>query len=248
MNFQVHALPADQFANWVTTTRAAGGPVLDAASYATLSKQSSHVAPFTYHDADPTIFAKIVTPTNSARPRPAGRDALCRCLQPDGAVDARKAHLVGDPVRPAHSSRRGCPRGRRGHRRACPRHVQRLAAVPLERVDHQCRPQARRHHVLPAGARHAVARIQRRAPDAFATGARIPLGRLFAAGTLRPDLLGPRHADDLLRCDAVRDRPDELCRASATRRARRGVPHAQLRQLLAHRDGRAAGQFVAGGG
>ena len=70
MNFQVHALPADQFANWVTTTRAAGGPVLDAASYATLSKQSSHVAPFTYHDADPTIFAKIVTQQIPPAPGP----------------------------------------------------------------------------------------------------------------------------------------------------------------------------------
>ena len=70
MNFQVHALPADQFATWVATTRAANGPVLDAASYATLAKQSSHVAPFTYHDVDTTVFTKIVTQQIPPAPGP----------------------------------------------------------------------------------------------------------------------------------------------------------------------------------
>ncbi len=71
--------------------------------------------------------------------------------------------------------------------------------------------------------------------------------RLPAAGALRPDLLGARHADDLLRRHAVRDRPDEFRRAAAARRPRRGVPDAELRQLLADRDGRAAGQHLARG-
>jgi cytochrome o ubiquinol oxidase subunit 2 len=61
MHFEVHALPAAAFANWVTTTRAASGPALDAASYAALAKQSANVAPFTYHNADTSIFAKIVS-------------------------------------------------------------------------------------------------------------------------------------------------------------------------------------------
>ena len=61
----------------------------------------------------------------------------------------------------------------------------------------------------------------------------VPFAGLFAARALRPDILRPRHADDLLRRHAVRDRADELRRAAATRRAGRGVPDAQLRQLLA---------------
>ena len=62
MNFRVHALPADQFAAWVNTTRGATtGPVLDEASYAQLAKQSEHVAPFTYHNADPALFGRIVS-------------------------------------------------------------------------------------------------------------------------------------------------------------------------------------------
>ncbi len=59
MHFEVHAVPADQFAAWVSTTRGAG-PSLNAASYAELSKQTRHVAPFTYRDADPALFGDIV--------------------------------------------------------------------------------------------------------------------------------------------------------------------------------------------
>ena len=71
---------------------------------------------------------------------------------------------------------------------------------------------------------------------------------LPAARALRPDLLGARHADDLLRRDAVRDRADELRHAAAARDPRRGVPDAELGQLLAHRHRRAAGQRFAGRG
>ena len=69
---------------------------------------------------------------------------------------------------------------------------------------------------------------------------------LPAARALRPDLLGPWHADDLLRRDALRDRADELRRAAAARRPRRRVPDAQLGQLLAYRHRRAADQYLAG--
>ena len=60
MNFQVHAVPAAQFADWVNTTRGAG-PVLDGAAYAQLEKQSQHVAPYTFRDVDPAIFDKVVS-------------------------------------------------------------------------------------------------------------------------------------------------------------------------------------------
>jgi cytochrome o ubiquinol oxidase subunit II len=59
MHFEVQALPADQFAAWVETTRNKG-PALDAASYAELSKQSLNTAPFTYGSADPKLFQQIV--------------------------------------------------------------------------------------------------------------------------------------------------------------------------------------------
>ena len=124
--------------------------------------------------------------------------------------------------------------------------AERLAPVSLEGVDHQRRPQADRHHVHPAGDGDAAARLLRRDHDALAAGDRIPLRGLPAARTLRPDLLGARHADDLLRRHAVRDRADELRRAAAAWRPRRGVSDAELGQLLAHRHRRAARQHLAG--
>ena len=70
MHFEVHAVPADQFATWVNTTRAATGPVLDTASYTALEKQSAHVTPFTYHDTDPTIYARVVSEQIPPAPGP----------------------------------------------------------------------------------------------------------------------------------------------------------------------------------
>ena len=123
-----------------------------------------------------------------------------------------------------------------------------LGALSLAGVDHQRRSQADRRDVRPARRGHAAARLHRRDHDALAAGAGVPVAGLPAARALRPDLLGPRHADDLLRRDAVRDRADERRRPVAARRARRGVPHAQLGQLLADGDRRAADQRLAGGG
>ncbi len=60
MHFEVHAVTADAFTSWVTTARA-NGPSLDSASYTQLEKQSQDVAPFTYRDAEPGLFEKIVT-------------------------------------------------------------------------------------------------------------------------------------------------------------------------------------------
>ena len=59
MHFAVDALPQQAFAGWVQKTRGQG-PVLDAAGYRQLSKQSQDVRPFTYGAAAPSLFHDIV--------------------------------------------------------------------------------------------------------------------------------------------------------------------------------------------
>ena len=59
MHFQVEAVPANQFGAWVQKARG-GGPVLDAAGYQQLSRQSQNVKPFTYSSAAPGLFQDIV--------------------------------------------------------------------------------------------------------------------------------------------------------------------------------------------
>jgi len=70
MYFNVDAVPAERFAQWVATTRAAG-PVLDAQSYADLVKPSQAVAPFTYRAVAPGLFGGILKaefrPNDSSR-------------------------------------------------------------------------------------------------------------------------------------------------------------------------------------
>jgi cytochrome o ubiquinol oxidase subunit 2 len=67
MQFQVQALPADQFAMWA---RGAHGSALklDGAGYAELSKPSSYVKPMTYGAVAPGLFDAIVA--NRAPPNP----------------------------------------------------------------------------------------------------------------------------------------------------------------------------------
>ncbi len=60
MRFSVDAVSLDQFASWVSATKATG-PVLDDPGYLALSKPSKYVAPFTYRAIDPTLFEGIVT-------------------------------------------------------------------------------------------------------------------------------------------------------------------------------------------
>lgn len=73
MHFEVLALPAGDFPSWVEAARRAG-PVLDAASYTQLAKQSLHTPPFTYRQADPGLFQQIVTQKLPPGPGPqAGR-------------------------------------------------------------------------------------------------------------------------------------------------------------------------------
>ncbi len=69
MHFEVHAMPADQFERWVNATRNQG-PKLDEASYGSLERPSSNVAPFTYGDADPAIYDRIVTRQIAPAPGP----------------------------------------------------------------------------------------------------------------------------------------------------------------------------------
>ena len=67
MQFQVQALPADQFAMWSQGARGQG-LVLDGRGYAELSKPSSYVKPTTYGAVAPGLFDAIVA--NRAPPNP----------------------------------------------------------------------------------------------------------------------------------------------------------------------------------
>jgi len=60
MHFDVRAMPPDQFAAWIESTRNTG-PTLDPASYAALQRQSINASPFTFAAADPMLFHQIVT-------------------------------------------------------------------------------------------------------------------------------------------------------------------------------------------
>ena len=60
MHFDVHAVPAAEFATWVESTRATG-PSLDPAAYNALARQSIGVAPSTYRAVSPDLFQKIVS-------------------------------------------------------------------------------------------------------------------------------------------------------------------------------------------
>jgi cytochrome o ubiquinol oxidase subunit 2 len=60
MYFNVDAVPAETFAQWVAATRTTG-PVLDAQTYADLAKPSQAVAPFTYRAVAPKLFNGILS-------------------------------------------------------------------------------------------------------------------------------------------------------------------------------------------
>jgi cytochrome o ubiquinol oxidase subunit 2 len=59
MRFNVDAVPAEKFAQWVDAARS-DGPVLDAQAYADLAKPSKAIAPFTYRSTGPGLFNRIV--------------------------------------------------------------------------------------------------------------------------------------------------------------------------------------------
>jgi cytochrome o ubiquinol oxidase subunit II len=60
MHFNVDAVPPENFAQWVASTRSAG-PILDAQAYADLVKPSKAVAPFTYRSVTPGLFAGLLS-------------------------------------------------------------------------------------------------------------------------------------------------------------------------------------------
>jgi cytochrome o ubiquinol oxidase subunit 2 len=60
MRFTVDAVPAEQFAQWVTAARNSG-PALDPATYADLAKPSKAVAAFTYRSVTRGLFNGIVS-------------------------------------------------------------------------------------------------------------------------------------------------------------------------------------------
>ena len=60
MRFVVDAMPAQQFEQWVASTRG-NGPTLDSQSYADLAKPSEAVAPFTYGALSPDLFNSIMS-------------------------------------------------------------------------------------------------------------------------------------------------------------------------------------------
>jgi cytochrome o ubiquinol oxidase subunit II len=60
MRFTVDAVPAEQFAQWVTATRN-NGPALDKSTYADLAKPSQAVAPFTYRSVASGLFNGILS-------------------------------------------------------------------------------------------------------------------------------------------------------------------------------------------
>jgi cytochrome o ubiquinol oxidase subunit 2 len=70
MVFNVDAVPAETFAQWVAATRTTG-PTLDAQSYAALAKPSQATAPFTYRAVAPQLFNSILTSKMQSD------DALC---------------------------------------------------------------------------------------------------------------------------------------------------------------------------
>jgi cytochrome o ubiquinol oxidase subunit 2 len=65
MYFNVDAVPAEKFAQWVAATRTTGS-VLDAQSYAELAKPSQAVAPFTYRAVAPDLFSGILSTLSTA--------------------------------------------------------------------------------------------------------------------------------------------------------------------------------------
>jgi cytochrome o ubiquinol oxidase subunit II len=71
MHFNVDAVPAEKFAQWVDLARSAG-PELNAKTYADLAKPSEAVTPFTYRAVAPDLFSSITVSEMQSD------DAMCR--------------------------------------------------------------------------------------------------------------------------------------------------------------------------
>jgi cytochrome o ubiquinol oxidase subunit II len=84
MHFDVQAVPPERFAAWIDATRNTG-PSLDADSYTALARQSVNTAPFTFRDAEPDLFKKIVTQQLPPGPGP-------QIGHPNASVSPRMEH------------------------------------------------------------------------------------------------------------------------------------------------------------
>jgi cytochrome o ubiquinol oxidase subunit 2 len=60
MAFELHAVTAEQFAAWVTSTRESG-PALDDVAYQRLLRQTQDIAPYTYREVKDSLFDDIVS-------------------------------------------------------------------------------------------------------------------------------------------------------------------------------------------
>ena len=78
MHFNVKAVPAEDYANWVVSTRG-GNAALDNAAYAKLAAQSENDPPRTFASIDPKLFDAIVAqkaaPAVGPIVTPGGEDA-----------------------------------------------------------------------------------------------------------------------------------------------------------------------------
>ena len=61
MQFNVEALPRDEFSAWIDETRKGAAATLTSQTYQDLAKQSMKVAPFAYSAVEPDLFHKVVT-------------------------------------------------------------------------------------------------------------------------------------------------------------------------------------------
>jgi cytochrome o ubiquinol oxidase subunit 2 len=86
MNFEVHAVAAKDFSDWVQATSKATA-TLDAGSYAELVKQSIKVAPAGYRLGDPDLFQSIATQKIAAGPGP--DEPSAPSAPKSGAADVR---------------------------------------------------------------------------------------------------------------------------------------------------------------
>ena len=87
MRFTVDAVPAEQFAQWVTAARNSG-PVLDAATYADLAKPSQAVAPFTYR-------CRRARSVQRHRERRNVQPTIRFVCTPSGVTEGRTMNLLG---------------------------------------------------------------------------------------------------------------------------------------------------------
>jgi cytochrome o ubiquinol oxidase subunit II len=82
MRFLARAVPAADFAAWVTKAKAAG-PALDLAGYSALAKPSKAVPPKTYRAVEPLLFQHIVDKTVGG-PQKVGSGGWCPPLHTGG--------------------------------------------------------------------------------------------------------------------------------------------------------------------